>query len=299
VPDGRCGGRQPVAIRFAGLGLALAALAGCHSAPAETAAGNGSEIADARGAATGDGARVDGPAGNAAPVLGLFTSLPIFWSEGDVGDLLSNESRPHWARELLARDYRLQPVDRLTALEQRSGAVPAGREPEDQEAPDPALLVMAQPRALAPDENVALDDWVRAGGHLLLLADPMLQAHSVYGLGDRRRPEAITMLSPILARWGLDLRYDEGQAEGERLGQWRGVALPVEQAGTLRKTGAGHKTACAIEAGGLIAECRIGEGRVLVLADAAFLEEGTDPSPEAESALRALVRTAAGDPSTH
>ena len=50
------------------------------------------------------------------------------------------------------------------------------------------LLLAAQPQALTAERLVALDDWVRAGGRLVLLADPSLRWESSRPLGDRFRP---------------------------------------------------------------------------------------------------------------
>jgi hypothetical protein len=135
---------------------------------------------------------------------------------------------------------------------------------------------------------VALDDWVRAGGRVLLFADPMLTGHSAFALGDRRRPQDVVMLSPILRHWGLELRFDESQPAGEREVEWLGTRVPVNLPGHLAALPQGR---CAIEAGGLAARCRIGAGEVLCIADAALLENGTngDDTPRRE-ALSAILR---------
>lgn len=147
---------------------------------------------------------------------------------------------------------------------------------------------MAQPRPLAPQENVALDRWVRGGGHLLLFADPMSTWESRFGLGDRRRPLDTVLLSPILAHWGLALRFDPGQS-GE-LRENTGTGLPVRLAGALVAL-PGAAPACRIEAAGLVAACRIGKGRALIVADCAGLEPTDAPAARAK-ALQALMRRA-------
>ncbi|MDR7101755.1 DUF4350 domain-containing protein [Croceicoccus sp. BE223] len=207
----------------------------------------------------------------------LFTSLPILWAEGGMADMLSADAPVHWARKVLETNRTLKPVDNLTQL-------PAG-----------GTLVMAQPRALAPEENVALDNWVRAGGHLLLIVDPMLDAHSSYGLGDRRRPEAIAMLSPILARWGLRLVDD---ARDDHVARWSGHAVPVAEGGLFELTGQGHESRCRLGDGAaqaLTASCRLGKGNVLLLGDATFLADG-DNAGEGGGALLAALVTAAEAP---
>src|SRR5687768_16778288 len=92
------------------------------------------------------------------PELGLMGTIPVYWGEASgFGELLAGEGQVHWARAQLEADYRLRPLDTLDA------ASLAGLD----------HLMLAQPRALSPAENVALDAWVRDGGKLLLFADPM------------------------------------------------------------------------------------------------------------------------------
>ncbi|MBB4858457.1 hypothetical protein HNO88_001780 [Novosphingobium chloroacetimidivorans] len=153
--------------------------------------------------------------------------------------------------------------------------------------PQDALLVLIQPRPLTPDENVALDTWVRAGGHVLLFADPMLTVHSAFALGDPRRPQDVAMLSPILDHWGLSLEFDDTQRNEERYQQVRGTSIPVNLRGQLRVSPAG---ACRTEATKLLADCRIGKGRAVVIADAALFD-GEDAGRV--GAFRALISLAA------
>jgi hypothetical protein len=136
---------------------------------------------------------------------------------------------------------------------------------------------MAQPRALSPQENVALDGWVRGGGRLLLFADPMLTEESAYPLGDKRRPLDMIMLSPILDHWQLRLEFDEDQPAGERGVDAGGINLPVNLPGRfVVAPGSRH---CRLVAEGILAECRLGKGLVLLLADAALLEQHGDLQP--------------------
>lgn len=197
-----------------------------------------------------------GQQGPAEPV-GLVTSLPILWSEADdVAGLLRPGANQHWARAALSRSGPIVPLDTIEALDTRL-----------------ARLVVAQPRPLTPAENVVLDEWVRGGGQLLLLADPLLTAPTVHPLGDPRRPQDIAMLSPILGRWGLTLNYDERQPEGLRMVPITGPAIPVNQRGAWRANGPG----CKLAGDGLLAICRIGKGRVVALADAEVLAD-EDPA---------------------
>ena len=173
-------------------------------------------------AACGQGGASQADKGDAY-TLGLYTSLPIAWNESaDIGSLLASDGPIHWALPVLKSHGEFVPLDTLAASD---GTLPL---------PQDATLVLAQPRPLSPQENVALDDWVRKGGHVLLLADPMLTAESAFAPGDPRRPQDIAMLSPILARWGLELEFDEAQEAGEPSGRDSGgaVGCPRRRRGT-------------------------------------------------------------------
>lgn len=211
-----------------------------------------------------------------APV-GLFTTLPILWNEaGDVGAMLKDDAPPHWVRGDLQQRGRIVPLDTLAA--------PGGQGP----LAGLDRLVIAQPRPLAPAENVALDAWVRGGGRLLLLADPALTEESSFPLGDPRRPQAVVLLSPILARWGLDLQFDEAQQFGEAPREVMGMTVPVNLPGRWQTRGQAN---CRLWGDGLAVTCAIGQGRVVALADAAVLERD-DPARSRERAFALLLDAA-------
>ncbi|OYU36161.1 ABC transporter [Novosphingobium sp. PASSN1] len=181
---------------------------------------------------------------------------------------LAVPGKPHWARPVLEESRRLVPLDTLLA----PGAL--------------ADLLIAQPRPLEPAENVALDGWVRSGGHLLLFADPLLTSESRFPLGDPRRPADTVLLSPILTHWGLALREDRGERENA------GMPFPVNAPGELSQL-PGAVALCRIEEGGLMAQCRIGKGSALIVADAALLEPAEGPAAAQRGRmLRMLMRRA-------
>lgn len=223
--------------------------------------------------------------------LGLFTTLPIYWQESaDFSSMLSEEGEPGWVRFAIEESYRIEPLDVLD-----ENALASVRQ-----------LVLAQPRALSGAENVALDNWVRGGGQLLLFADPMLTGHSQFAIGDPRRPQDVVLLSPILARWGLELAFDEDQAQGERQVYILGTTLPIHLAGTLQIRESKEGALCSISGSGILAQCTLGRGKVTILADAAVLddepahdEHADDPEqdhPEGarRKALQALLSAAFG-----
>lgn len=204
------------------------------------------------------------------PTLALMGTIPLYWGEADgLAELLAGTQRTHWARPLLEACYHVAPLDYLSA---------------------PALeghrrLLLAQPRGLTAEENVALDAWVRAGGRLLLFADPLMTGESRYGFGDRRRPQDTALLSPILAHWGLAMQF--APQEGDPLPDLREIAgnpVPVEQAGRFVPIADG-KT-CAFDAAGLLAKCHIEQGFVLMMADAALLNLYHAPQGSASALAR-------------
>lgn len=208
----------------------------------------------------------------------LFTTLPILWSESpDIGGIVRGEGEAHWARAALETRGQIVALDSLAAI---TGDAP---------------LLMAQPRPLSPAENVALDRWVRNGGRVLLFADPMLTAPSAYPIGDRRRPQDVVLISPLLRHWGLRLEFDDAQTFGERQVGALGAVLPVNLPGRLTPVPGADGT-CAFAGEGLVADCRIGRGRVVAIADAALFESGESiPMQSRETALLQLFGELARD----
>ncbi|WP_397598600.1 DUF4350 domain-containing protein [Sphingorhabdus sp.] len=186
--------------------------------------------------------------------LGLMTTLPLQWSEGGVEADLADDAKPHPAFARLSQSYYVQPLDDVRDLaEQR-------------------LLLLAQPRAFSPAELVQLDSWVRKGGRLLILADPALQWGSLYPLGDKRRPLFTSMLSPLFAHWGLELVLPIADAEPMAIRKIGTLSIRTQTPGEWLKIGRGGSARCTIEEGGLLADCTIGKGRALLVADADLLD---------------------------
>ena len=227
-----------------------------------------------------------GGAGRPRGELGLFTTLPIYWAEtAGLSEMLGSETQAGWVRTAVERRFELLPLDTLANEE---GAIA-----EDLAALDHLLL--AQPRPLSPYENVALDKWVRAGGRALVFADPMLTVESRFPVGDRRRPQDVVLLSPILARWGLEMRYDAAQDADERMIATDMAPLPVRMAGTLHpmREHSAAQDNCWIAYDRLSARCSIGRGQVTVIADAAVLEPATGDRLDArKDALSWLIESA-------
>jgi len=191
------------------------------------------------------------------PTLLLLTSLPLVFGEG-----FSLEGG--------------SPA--LAALRQRYDVVPISvtSRPELQKG---QLLLMAQPLAQTPENLVALDDWVRGGGRLMLLADPLLEWPSERPLTDPLRPPPMFMDTGLLQHWGL--RLDAPNQRGPQTRELGGHTVLTASPGALVGS-------CQIGTDRLMAQCEVGKGRATIVADADFLDVERIDGP-AEHNLEALL----------
>lgn len=214
----------------------------------------------------------DSPSGDqpVRPSIQLMTSLPLVWGDGaSMESILSGDSEPAPIYRYWQNQYEMLAVDSL----------------EDLAAENPDIVLLAQPRAMAPADLADLDAWVRAGGAAIILTDPDLVWPSELPLGDPRRPLTTGLLSPLLGHWGLELvALGESRAEAAKLrvGKYsftsRGIGLleplPANASPAAR---------CDIEQGGFLAQCSIGEGRATVVADADLLDAALWPEEAQQS----------------
>lgn len=227
------------------------------------------------------------------PALGLMTSLPLYWPLGaDFADLAGGTAESPWQRGALEQRYELVPLDTLSPIP----ALTAGAPDEDPLAGLDHIAII-QPRGLSPADNVALDQWVRGGGKLLLVLDPALTGHYDLPLGDPAMPSLAALIPPVVARWGMEVRYDEAQAADPQTIALAGGTLPVWLSGTIERMApraAEGPQACTLMAQATLSQCRIGEGRVTLLADAALFEH-RGLAGEANAAISLVLRTAFAD----
>lgn len=196
------------------------------------------------------------------PELMVLTSLPILF-----GEEFSLDAPASPALQALQGRYRLRPVSIAD-----SGALKGGK-----------LLLMAQPQAQPAEVLVELDQWVRSGGRLLLLADPLLEWPSKRPLGDVLRPMPAFADTGLLGHWGL--RLDAPDAAGPATVVIDGRAVHALSPGTLVATGPG----CTVEADGLAARCAIGQGQATVIADADFADVARRREPARSGNLDFLL----------
>ena len=176
------------------------------------------------------------------PVLLLLTSLPLVFGED-----FSIQHTGSPALEALDARYRVVPISVADPRELAKGG----------------LLLMAHPLAQPAEDLVGLDQWVHRGGRVLLLADPMLEWPSSRPPADPLRPPPMFMDTGLLAHWGL--RLDAPEQRGTREAKLGGYSVTTVSPGRLFGQ-------CKISADRIVADCSIGRGRAIVVADADFLD---------------------------
>jgi hypothetical protein len=199
--------------------------------------------------------------GEPKPAVTLMTGLPLHWGETGPFD---PASRPAASFVDLREEFAFVPLDVLDSAGLARGQV----------------LFLAQPQRLGPAELAAVDGWIRGGGRALILIDPMLTWPSALPPGDIRRAPSVGLLGPLLHHWRLAL---DAPAEPRELrSRWKGRSLLMDSPGRLRSAGPG----CVVAPQGWTALCRLGPGRVRVVADADLMSD----SLWARSDNRAVVR---------
>ncbi|MBA4164116.1 MAG: hypothetical protein C0510_05725 [Erythrobacter sp.] len=218
------------------------------------------------------------PAPGSRPQVAIMTSLPIYWSEGaDVALIASGQGEMPWVRGALEARYRLKPVDTLGAGDGRDPLAGIER------------LMVVQPRALSPQDNLVLDRWVMAGGHLFMVLDPLLTGQYSVPLGDPRHPVAVGLIPPVIERWGMELRFDETQPFAVSDVDVAGIAIPVAMAGEIHPL-PGSGNGCRIDASRILATCTRGRGRITILADAALFEFPESERDHRDALMQLMVR---------
>jgi len=178
----------------------------------------------------------------AKPELYVLTSLPLLFDEGFGLGPAKGE-----AAVFLREHYRLHAIDLPSQL------------------PPGATLLAAQPRALPAEQLVKLDAWVRDGGHLLLLADPMLEWPSQRSLGDRMRPPMAYPDTGLLQHWGL--RLDAPERRGLHRFPNEMADIDTISPGRIVKVGG----FCLTDKDAISAVCRFGRGEATIIVDADWL----------------------------
>ncbi len=180
-----------------------------------------------------------------------MTALPLFWGEGTPKDILNGADQRAEIIRRLGGDRKIIPLDRV----------------ERSDLKEISLLLLAQPRLLTGQELVALDAWVRAGGRALIFADPLLSWPSAFPFGDARRPPLSSLLDPLLSHWGLVLKAAPSPTEISKV-EVSGLPIAVLSPGAWLS----KNSSCILGSEDVVAECAIGKGKVVLVADADLLD---------------------------
>ena len=205
-------------------------------------------------------------AGFNRPTLLLLTSLPLVF-----GEEFSLQGGGSPALKALQSRYRVVPISVTSKAELTKANV----------------LLMAHPPAQTAENLVTLDRWVRRGGRVLLLADPMLEWPSKRPFGDPLRPPPMFMDTGLLGHWGL--RLDAPDRRGPQKRKLAGHDVLAVSPGTLWGR-------CDVGQDRFVAHCRIGTGRATVVADADLIDTpdlGSGASHNLEAVLDEVALLAA------
>lgn len=186
------------------------------------------------------------------PAVTMLTGLPLRWSASPtIAAMIAEGTNDDPALARLAASGPVSLVDSIAD----HPPLPGG------------TLLIVHPRALAPQELVTIDAFVRGGGRAVVLADALSSWPARHPLGDPRNAPMTSLLTPLLDHWGVTLR---AASAGE------GEALPVDINGArLRLFSAGRfdrlPRQCHAYADRRAARCRIGRGEVWLIGDADLL----------------------------
>ncbi len=199
----------------------------------------------------------------------LMTSLPIVWGDdATMENILSGDAEPAPVYRYWQHKYDIEPVDSLEGLA----------------SADPDVLLLAQPRAMAPADLADLDSWVRGGGYAVILTDPLLLWPTELPIGDPRRPLSTGLLSPLLGNWGLTLVARQGAVPQKVEMTFDDFVVSVLEPGSFESSAqVGNGATCRMKAERFIALCEIGSGRAVLVADADLLHESLWSIDEGEA----------------
>lgn len=201
-----------------------------------------------------------------SPKLAVLTGLPLRWAGDDLAAMLATGPADAPAATELGRRFDFHLIDSLSEVD--------GSE---------ALLV-AHPRALAPDELVRLDALTNDARTIVILADALSSWDPPYPLGDPRNPPVTSLLTPLLDHWGITLAAPDRGVSG-----WEGdVDVFIDPEGRkLRLHSAGRFTrlppGCTAYGDRRVARCPIGKATVWLVGDADLLHQSLWQPPIADA----------------
>lgn len=182
----------------------------------------------------------------------MLSGLPLRWvGEGDLAAMLRRGAADDPALVRLERTHHIALVDSLA----------------DHVPPASAALLLAHPRALAPQDLVAIDAFVRGGGRAVILADALSGWPAPHPTGDSRNPPVTSLLTPLLDHWGITLGAAPAGETAAHDVDVDGRRLRLFSAGRFEASPPG----CTRQADARILHCRVGAGEAWLVGDADLL----------------------------
>lgn len=189
-----------------------------------------------------------------APAVTILTGLPLRWSaSSNIAAMIAEGTNDDPALARLAASGPVSLVDSLA----------------DHMPPPGGALLVAHPRALAPQELVAIDAFVRGGGRAVVLADALSSWPGRHPLGDPRNPPVTSLLTPLLDHWGVVLAAASPDDNVARPADVGGVRLRLFSAGRFVRL----SSQCRAFGDYRILRCPIGKGEAWLVGDADLLFE--------------------------
>lgn len=188
--------------------------------------------------------------------LALMSSIPLILGEVDVEQMARGESDPSAAYLLLKQYYDIVPIDTI-----------------DDRLSEVKLLLLAQARPLSASELVAVDQWVRQGGNIIILSDVALQWPSDYALGDKRRPLFTSLLSPLFVYWGLEQLFliEDINEQMISLGDYNVTTVTPSEWALIENDS--QNVDCKLSDNRFEANCRVGKGKAILIGDSDFIND--------------------------
>ncbi|WP_428627895.1 Gldg family protein [Sphingopyxis sp.] len=187
-----------------------------------------------------------------APAATMLTGLPLRWSgRADIAAIIADEAEDDPALIAIEAMGPISLVDSLV----------------DHVPPPGGTLLIAHPRALAPQELVAIDAFVRGGGTAVVLADALSGWPARHPLGDPRNPPITSLLTPLLDHWGVTLGAAPTDGHNVQVADVDRSRLRLSSAGRFDRL----PPMCRSFADRRVARCRIGAGEAWLVGDADLL----------------------------
>ena len=199
------------------------------------------------------------PAKQTSPKLAILTGLPLRWQGDNLAAMLASGPSDAPVLAELHKRFASDLIDSVADL------------------PDDALLLVAHPRALAPEELVRLDALTARPRRIVILADALSGWTPPYALGDPRNPPVTSLLTPLFDHWGVTLAAPapDGAGDVDVFVGLSGQKLRLHSAGRFTRLPEG----CATWGDRRVARCPIGKASVWLVGDADLLHESLWASP--------------------